>query len=72
VLNIGINPEKIKVITMTVHLEFVGKVSATLVISDGKLQIQEGIVGNADLRVRSDSQSWIQIVNGENNEYHSA
>ena len=42
---------------MTVHLEFVGKVSATLVISDGKLQIQEGIAGNADLRVRSDSQS---------------
>jgi ferredoxin len=66
-LNIGINPEKIKGITMTVHFEFVGKeeVSATLVISDGKLQIQEGIVGNADLRVHSDSQSWIQIVNGE-------
>jgi putative sterol carrier protein len=66
-LNIGINPEKIKGITMTVHFEFLGKeeVSVTLVISDGKLQIQEGIVGNADLRVHSDSQSWIQIVNGE-------
>lgn len=66
-LNIGINPEKIRGITMTIHFEFVGKeeVSVTLVISGGKVQIQEGIVGNADLKVHSDSQTWIQIVNGE-------
>jgi hypothetical protein len=66
-LNIGINPEKIRGITMTIHFEFVGEeeVSVTLVISGGKLQIQEGIVGNADLKVHSDSQTWIQIVNGE-------
>jgi ferredoxin len=66
-LNIGINPEKIRGITMTIHFEFVGEeeVSVTLVISGGKVQIQEGIVGNADLKVHSDSQTWIQIVNGE-------
>ena len=52
---------------MTIHLEFVGKeeVSVTLIVSDGKLRIQAGIAGSCDLKVHSDSETWIQIVNGE-------
>lgn len=52
---------------MTIHFEFVGKeeVSFTLIVSDGKLRIQEEIVGSCDLKVHSDSETWIQIVNGE-------
>jgi hypothetical protein len=51
-LTIGFNPEKARGITMTIHFEFVGKeVSFILIVSDGKLPIQEGIVGNSDLKV---------------------
>jgi putative sterol carrier protein len=66
-LNIGFNPDKARGISMTIHFEFVGKeeVSVTLIVSDGKLRIQEGIAGSCDLKVHSDSETWIQIVNRE-------
>ena len=66
-LNLGFKPEKAKGISMTIHLEFVGKeeISFTLIISYGKLRIQEGIVSSSDLKVHSDSETWIQIVNGD-------
>ena len=35
---------------------------ATVVIRDGKLEVQDGHQGDADLRVRADSETWLGFV----------
>lgn len=61
------NPEKAKGISMTLYFEFSGREqrSATIAIADGKLTVHEGISGSADIRVRADSETWVQIINEE-------
>ncbi len=46
------------------HFTFTGKESkkATVVIRDGKLEVQDGHLGDADLRVTADSQTWLGFV----------
>lgn len=61
------NPEKAKRLRLTIQFEFSGKeaAAATVVISDGRLEVHEGRVGRADLFIRADSETWIRIVNQE-------
>lgn len=59
------NPEKAKGLDMKLHFEFTGNVtkSATIAISDGQLNVEEGYTGKPDLRVRADSETWIRMLN---------
>jgi len=59
------NPEKAKGLSLTLHFEFTGKEqkSATITISEGRLNVQQGHSGKADLRIRSDSETWIRMLN---------
>jgi epoxyqueuosine reductase QueG len=61
------NPEKAKGVSMTLHFEFTGSEtkSATIVISDGKLTVEEGHIGEPYLRVRADAETWIAMLNEE-------
>jgi epoxyqueuosine reductase QueG len=61
------NPEKAEGVNVTLHFEFTGKEnrSATIAISEGRLNVMEGHSGKADLRIRSDSETWGRIVNEE-------
>jgi len=48
----------------TYHFTFVGEeeARATVVISDKRIQVQDGHQGQADLRVTADSKTWIAIL----------
>jgi epoxyqueuosine reductase QueG len=61
------NSEKAKGLDLTLHFEFNGREqkNATLAIADGNLKVHEGFTGNADLKIRADSETWVQIVNEE-------
>jgi epoxyqueuosine reductase QueG len=61
------NSEKAKGLGLTLHFEFSGREhkSATIAIANGRLNVNEGISGSADLRIRADSETWVQIVNEE-------
>ncbi len=51
----------------TYHLRFTGDgaCDATVRILDGKLDVREGLVGTADLRIRADGRAWLDFVNRE-------
>jgi ferredoxin len=53
----------------TYHFTFTGEesISATVVIREKKLVIEEGHTGKPDLHVRADSRSWIKCLTGEKN-----
>jgi epoxyqueuosine reductase QueG len=61
------NKEKAKGLNMTLHFEFTGKETklATIGISDGKLNVEEGHSGKSSLRVCADSETWIRMLNEE-------
>jgi alkyl sulfatase BDS1-like metallo-beta-lactamase superfamily hydrolase len=61
------NPEKAQGLSLTLHFEFSGKEqrNATINIANGKLEVREEMSGNADLRIRADSETWVNIVNEE-------
>lgn len=48
----------------TYHFDLTGDgaVQATVVIDDGRLTVNDGLVGDADLRVTTDASLWIDIV----------
>jgi ferredoxin len=51
----------------TYHLRFTGRDrrDATVRIDRGTLDVSEGLVGTADLRITADSRAWIDFVNRE-------
>ena len=60
-------PERAKGLDLNLHFEFTGKenVSATIKISDCTLDVQEGFVGDPDLKVIADSETWVKMLNEE-------
>jgi epoxyqueuosine reductase QueG len=58
-------PERAKGLSLNLHFEFTGKekASATIKISDCKIDVQEGLVGKATLKIIADSETWIGILN---------
>lgn len=48
----------------TFHFELTGDdaVQATVRIDDGALEVDDGLVGNADIRVRTDGRVWLDVV----------
>jgi putative sterol carrier protein len=53
----------------TYHFTFTGEDSreATVVIRDQQLEVSEGHVGQADLRVTADSRTWVGFLRQERN-----
>lgn len=66
-IELAFNPEKAKGMNLRMHFEFSGieRRSATITVANGQLGVQDGIVGNADLQIRVDSQLWVKLVNGD-------
>jgi len=60
-------PERAKGLNLTLHFDFPGKenVAATIGISDGRIEVHEGHVGEADLKVTADSETWVKMLNEE-------
>ena len=61
------NPEKAEGLRFTLHFNFTGieSKSATITVSDNKVSVQEGHNGDADLRINTDSETWVRILNEE-------
>jgi len=66
-IKVAFNREQAQGLSLKIHFQFTGKEERliTVAIADGRLEIQEGHVGDADLRVRADSQSWLKIARKE-------
>lgn len=54
-------------LALVVQFEFTGAESfaTTVAIRDGKLRVEPGLVGRADVRVRADAASWVAVLRGE-------
>jgi putative sterol carrier protein len=62
-------PGKSAGLNATFHFTFTGTEprQATVVIKDQKLTVEEGHVGQSDLHVTADSQTWIGFLRKERN-----
>jgi putative sterol carrier protein len=62
-------PGKSAGLNATFHFTFTGseQLQATVVIHKQQLSVQEGHVGQADLHVTADSQTWIGFLRKERN-----
>src|SRR5204862_5425851 len=62
-------PGKAAGLNATFHFTFTGRESrqATIVIQEQKISVKEGHVGQPDLHVTADSQTWIGFVRKEKN-----
>lgn len=62
-------PGKSAGLNATFHFTFTGQErrQATVVIQDQKLRVQDGHVGQPDLHVTADSQTWIGFLRKDNN-----
>ena len=58
-----------KGLSATYHFTFTGeeKCEETVVIGDRAIQVQEGLVGTADMHVTADSRTWLDFLAGEKN-----
>jgi epoxyqueuosine reductase QueG len=54
-------------LALRVHFSFRGAEQAELTvdIGNGRITVEQGLQGGADLRVSADTKTWLQIVNGE-------
>ncbi len=61
------NPGRAAGLDATYHFVFSGReeILATIIISGGAVHVQRGHCGNADLRVRADSETWLGFLAGE-------
>jgi NAD-dependent dihydropyrimidine dehydrogenase PreA subunit len=66
-LSIIFQPGKSAGLDATYHFTFTGAedVQATITIRDKKLRVAEGHVGDADLHVTADSQTWLRFLRKE-------
>jgi alkyl sulfatase BDS1-like metallo-beta-lactamase superfamily hydrolase len=58
---------KAKKFNAVYHFVFTGEqeAEATVEIADGQLQVREGLVGEADLRVTAQSAAWLKFLAGD-------
>ena len=63
-LPLGFQPQASEGLNARYHFTFTGEeeTRATVVIADKTIQVQEGHLGQADLRVTADSKTWIGIL----------
>jgi ferredoxin len=63
----GFQPGKSKGLSARYHFRFTGNEAAecTVQINDGKINVLEGIVGKADLRVTATSRGWLRLLRKE-------
>jgi ferredoxin len=56
-------------LSATYHFTFTGKekCEGTVVINDRAIQVQDGLVGVAEMHVTADSQTWLDFLAGEKN-----
>ena len=56
-------------LSATYHFTFTGeeKCEGTVVIRDRTIQVQDGLVGTADMHVTADSQTWLDFLAKEKN-----
>ena len=68
-LNFVFQKGKSKGLNAVYHFTFTGKeeVKATVTIRDEKLQVSEGHIGQPDLKVTADSQTWLRFLRKEAN-----
>ena len=66
-IKVAFNREQAQGLSLKIHFQFTGNEerSITVAIADGRLDVQEGHVGNAGLKVRADSQTWLKIARKE-------
>jgi ferredoxin len=66
-LRLVFNPLKAEGERATFEFQFTGreKVSATVIIENGRVSVRQGRSLEADLRVKADSETWLGIVNKE-------
>jgi len=66
-IKVGFNREKAKGLGLTIHFCFTGfeERLITVAISDGRIKVEAGHIGEADLRVRADSKTWLKIAGRE-------
>jgi len=66
-LRLTFNPGRSKGLDATYHFDFTGDDPgrATVRIRDGKLEVERGLVGAADLTVTADGATWVGFVRGE-------
>ncbi len=64
-VGLAFNSHAAKGLDITLHFEFTGKekATATIKIFDCKIDVQEGMVGKANLKVIADSETWVGILN---------
>jgi ferredoxin len=68
-LNFVFQKGKSKGLNAVYHFTFTGKeeVKATVTIRDEKLQVSEGHIGQPDLKMTADSQTWLRFLRKEAN-----
>ena len=68
-LNFVFQKGKSKGLNAVYHFTFTGneEVKATVTIRDEKLQVSEGHIGQADLKLTADSQTWLRFLRKEAN-----
>jgi alkyl sulfatase BDS1-like metallo-beta-lactamase superfamily hydrolase len=68
-LNFVFQKGKSKGLNAVYHFTFTGdeELKATVTIRDEKLQVSEGHVGQADLKLTADSQTWLRFLRKEAN-----
>lgn len=66
-LRVAFNPVAAGDLKMRAHFTFTGREERklTAIIAGGGLKVQTGLVGEADLRVRADSDTWLGMLNEE-------
>ncbi|HUY87663.1 MAG TPA: SCP2 sterol-binding domain-containing protein [Pirellulales bacterium] len=63
-LRLAFQPGKAAMLNAVYHFSFTGKEEkqATVTIRDGKLEVESGLQGKADLRVTADSETWLGFL----------
>ncbi len=66
-IKVAFNREQAEGLSLKIHFDFRGKEgrSITVNIANKRLEVHEGYVGNADLKVRADSEAWLKIARKE-------
>ncbi len=62
-------PQQSAGLNATYHFTFTGKeeIQATVIIQNKSLRVELGHIGNPDLKITADSQSWLKFLAGEMN-----
>ncbi len=66
-IKVAFNREKAQGLELKIHFQFTGQEQRviTVAIAEGKIKVEEGHVGEAHLRVRADSKTWLKIASNE-------